>query len=297
MSRKVPPVDLDHIIDRYLAGESPREIAPTVGVSPAWIGIRLRKAGVMRSCSEARAVAARKKPRPVYVDEIKRRYLAGETQTAIACSLEVTQASVSYWVAKLGIQISRSEAASRRCGRMTDTERKALTTSAHFAVRGSEVPDCQLRARAVTKEYRQSHATADERRLAVWMGSRGLTTTLQKAIGKYNIDVAAYPVAVELFGGGWHAHGEHRARLPQRVRDIADEGWNLLIIWTHQNHLLGPEVTDDLIAYIERSSSDPAFRRQYRMVWGDGQFISSGCVDDDQLTLVPTGIRGVYARA
>src|SRR5690606_33072236 len=188
--------------------------------------------------------------------------------------------------------LSRGEAMKRRLARMTPAERAALASSAHNAVRGMTRTDDDLRRRAIGKQRTAAHATDEERALAAHLQTRGVATIAQQAIGKYNLDIGAEPVAVELFGGNWHAHGRHLARLPQRVVDIADAGWNLLIVWCTQGRTLdvGP-VAEDVVAYLERSRRDPTFQRQYRVIWGDGQLYSAGCVDDDDLALVPTSIR------
>lgn len=235
---------------------------------------------------------------PTDVDDLIERYQAGESQNQLAAAFEVTQGTVSRWIIKRGAQISRSDAEARKWAAMTAEQRAAQVASAHEAVRGMVRTDEDLERRALGKYRTQAHATPEERMLANWLRRRGHLSWTQWPVGRYNVDVAvrAGSVAVELFGGGWHAHGDHRERLPQRTRDLADAGWNLLIIWTHKAHPLSPKVTDEMVSYIERSRSDPAFRRQYRVIWGDGQLIAAGCVDDDELTLVPTGVRGTYSR-
>src|SRR5690606_21844214 len=118
-----------------------------------------------------------------------------------------------------------------------------------------------------------------------------------QAVGPYNADLGAFPVAVEVFGGHWHSHGRHAERLPKRTRYFFDRGWNVYIIWDYAHvHALSRSVTGDLIPFIERSRRDPTFRGQYRVVWGNGQLIASGSSEDDDLTLIPSGARGDYAR-
>lgn len=232
---------------------------------------------------------------PAQADHVVELYRSGQSQNQIAAAIGIHQTTVSNLLKRRGERISRSEAETRKWATMTDAQRAAQVAPAHRAVVGMKRTDADLSARAVGKQRTQAHATDDERLMAAWMAERSIDTVLQCAIGKYNVDVAAEPVAVELFGGGWHAHGAHRAGLPKRVAHIADAGWNQMIVWTHRVHPLGPEVADELVAYVQRSRSDPTFRRQYRVIWGDGKFIAAGGVDDDEVTLVPTGIRGTYS--
>lgn len=221
------------------------------------------------------------------IDDLIRLYQAGESQNKLATRFGITQASVSRWIQKRGAGISRSEAEARKWSTMTAEQRAAQVASAHEAVRGMTRTIGDLERRAAGKQRTRSHATPEELALATLLpGSEP-----QLAIGKYNVDIGAEPVAVELFGGNWHADGRHRARLPQRVEHLADAGWNLLIVWCTQGRLLNvAAIAQDALSYLEQSRRDPAFRRQYRVVWGDGQLIAAGCVDDDERTLIPSSV-------
>lgn len=297
MARKRTDIDMDDVIRRYLAGQSVRELAALYQCSEALLHKRLKEAGVSRSPREARILSAAKQPEPPYVDEIVRRYLAGERQYDIAAALGLNQASVSRWIIKRGVNISRSEALQRRYARMTPEERRALAAKAHDAVRGVKRTPEDLAKRALSKQRSRAHVSEAEIILAGWLKERGISVIHQQAVGPYNADLGAFPVAVEVFGGQWHAHGRHAARLPKRTHYFFDQGWNVYIIWVNAlHHPLTPDVTEDLVAFIERSRRDPSFRRQYRVVWGNGQFIASGSADDDHLTLIPSGARGDYRR-
>ena len=225
---------------------------------------------------------------PDQVDDLIRRYQAGERQYDLAARFGISQASVSRWIRTRGATISRSTAAERRAGRMTPDERSQLAAAAHDAVRGMTRTITDLERRAIGRQRTHAHATADELAVAALLPD----AVPQQAIGKYNVDIGAQPIAVELFGGNWHADGRHRARLPQRVEYLADAGWNLLIVWSTQGRALDvAAVAQDALAYLECSRRDPSFRRQYRVIWGDGQFIAAGCVDDDERTLIPASVR------
>lgn len=233
-------------------------------------------------------------------DDAVQRYLTGEqTQREAAASIGLSQPAFSSRLRRNGYRtLTRSEAMERRMSAMTPAQRSAQSAAAHDAVRGMTRTDEDLVKRAIGKQRTQSHATDEERAVAAVIERGGYPVVLQQAVGKYNLDLGVDgTVAVELFGGGWHAHGRHLARLPQRVEDIADAGWNLLIVWSANGFAPEPgPVAEDVLAYLQRTRRDPAFRRQYRVIRGDGKFIAAGCVDDDEVTLVPAGIRGVYAR-
>lgn len=293
MPRKVPDVDLDDLFRRYLAGESPSKIAPTIGVSTAWVYKRLKEAGITRTPTEAKRLAADRKvaANEGWIADAVRLHLEGATQDQIAEVVGRAQSTVSSVLLRRGYRIERSAASTRRWASMTAEQRAAQVGAAHEAVRGMTRALGDLERRALGKERTRAHATIEELELAACLERLGIECVPQKAIGKYNIDIGAEPVAVELFGGNWHADGRHRARLPQRVEDLADAGWNLYIAWCALGRSLDiPAVAQDVIAFLELSRRDPAFRRQYRVVWGDGELVASGCVDDDDRTLIPARI-------
>lgn len=277
MPRPLSPLfNLDDAIRRYQAGEPSGQIAASMKVNRATLDRKLRAAGVAKQRDAS------------WVDQAVALHLEGVTQEEIGRRLGRTQPTISAALLRRGYRTSRSDAAARRMARASTEERKALAAAAHDAVRGMTRTVDELEKRARGKQRTRAHATPEELAMAALLPG----SVPQLAIGKYNIDIGAEPVAVELFGGNWHADGRHRARLPQRVEYIADAGWNLLIVWSTLGHTLDvAAVAQDALAYLELSRRDPSFRRQYRVIWGDGQLVAAGCVDDDERTLIPPGVR------
>src|SRR5690606_37643437 len=109
------------------------------------------------------------------------------------------------------------------------------------------------------------------------------------AIGPYNCDLAVHPVAVEVFGGGWHWHGAHYARAEERFRYIMNEGWYVLVVVVGFNGRfpLTPAVGDYVASEIERARRDPSLVGQYRVVWGAGEFSTGGRLEDDHFSIEP----------
>jgi hypothetical protein len=131
---------------------------------------------------------------------------------------------------------------------------------------------------------------------------RGVETVPQKAIGPYNADLGAEPVAVECFSGEWHRYGRHIDRFPERSIYLLDQGWNLAIIWIEngrRNHAGVPltgRAIDYLVTFIEQSRRDPTFRREYRVIWGDGKILSVSDADLDNFSVIPTRGGAEYLR-
>ncbi|MDN6566761.1 MAG: hypothetical protein L0K65_06890 [Actinomyces sp.] len=294
MAVKIPPIDVDDLCKRYLAGETVKELASALGVSQATVYTRLRARGVVRSAKEAAKTA--KYATAPWADEAIKLHLAGITQAEIGRRVGVTQSSVSSVLLRRGYRTDPADATRRHWESMTPEERAAQVADAHDAVRGMVRTEDDLERRARGKQRTQAHATGEERAIARLLRSMGETVVLQQAVGKYNLDLGVGDaVAVELMGGGWHMYGRHGARLTKRTMDIADRGWNMHLIWSvYKAHVVPAVVADDIHTFAERTRRDPAFRRQYRVVRGDGELIAAGSLDDDDVTLIPAGIRGIY---
>lgn len=298
MSSKTLSLNLDDIIRRYQGGESVAKIAASLGVGKSTVQKRLRDAGVMRTLQEATALRPKHRPETIEkLDEVVKLRQSGLTQREIGERFGVPQATVSNWLLSRGVRADMHVSRQRYADSLTPQQRAKQAEAAHEAVRGMKRTDADLIARAHTKQIKQSHATDTERLLAQALTARGLDPVLQLAVYKYNLDIGVEPVAMELFGGNWHAQGPAAARMPQRLKDIADRGFNTIMVWTHAVHAMDiGAIADEVVSFRERSCSDPSFSRQYRVIWCDGEFIAAGSVDDNKLTLIPTGIRGTYAR-
>lgn len=213
------------------------------------------------------------------------RYVGGESENAIAKSLGVNRFVIRRRLLEAGVR-PRSQSSSERVkwASMSADQRAAQIAAAHDATRGRKASRSERENRAATVEE-LGISTPMEARIMAWLRDRGEQPRAQVACGPYNIDIAVRSVAVELFGGGWHAHGSHRARAAQRARDLFDAGWQLLIIWTDRRRPLGEVVADHIIAFAEETSSDPTRPPQYRVIWGNGQFIAAGSAEDDYLAV------------
>ena len=228
------------------------------------------------------------------LDDLIGRYKAGESVKKLASSAGVSRSVIHRYLAAAGVPLrGRSDAMRVRMAQTSPEERARLSAAAHDAVRGMVRTDEDLERRARGKQARESHATDEELTFGRLLQERGLSVVPQQAVGKYNVDLAVDgTVAVELFGGSWHQDGRHFARLPQRLVDLADRGYTTLMVWcTSRYPLNGSLVADEVVAHLERARRDPAVRREYRMVWGDGEFAASGCVDDNEAPLKPTRVR------
>jgi len=166
---------------------------------------------------------------------ILRDYLVSlDAQCTIAARYGLRRSQVVNVLRFHGIKLRGcAEAGALNWARMTQTQREQQTEACHADVRGRKKDQRYLFRRAQGIE---SRGALNDNEFFVYLGlmHRGFTCQPQKAFGKYNVDVAISSelVAVDVFGGGWHAAGRHAARYRERCDYILSSGWELIIAWT-----------------------------------------------------------------
>lgn len=275
MAAPLNPVHLDHAIKLYLAGEPQSQILTATGIS----GTTLHRERTHRGIPPRREIV-------LPVAEIAAAYLDGESEYSLGLRYQVSRTVIRKRLIANSVQIRDMSAAGKnRAAAMTTQERARQAAAAHDAVRGTKQPLGLLERRARSRQESGRLDSDGERVLHDLLAQRGLTSVPQQAIGKYNVDLAVAPVAVEVLGGGWHAYKRHHAvRTPQ----ILDAGWHLVFVWNHEgDSALRASAADYVVTFLEQVRRKPPSIGQYRVISGSGQPLSAGSADDDQFPLVP----------
>lgn len=162
------------------------------------------------------------------------------------------------------------------------------TKAAHNAVRGTKRSLEDLEKRALGKEVKPPKMSRWESFFADWLTSQGIEFTFNKAFGKYNFDFSVGgSVAVELYGGGFHADGRAAARLNDRMAYILNRGWNVYIIWClSKEETIFRGCLDDFLTFLKHTGRDETFRGKYRVIWSDGDPVSFGGYESDYRAVV-----------
>lgn len=275
-------LDVDDLVKRYRAGQGIEEIGRSVGCGRSTVSKRLRDAGIRMRSGESRTG---KEVAQVDVAGIGRRYVAGESEKAIAQSLDVARSVVRRRLVAAGIEIrGRSEAMHVRMGNATAEQRRALTAAAHDACRGSKRSLASLAEAAAKREGRiTANVSPVELGLAAALRACGLDVIHQKAVGPYSVDLASGSIAVEILGGGWHRSKKHG----ERLRYILDARWDVIYVWVGSSRSggqpLGGGAADYVVAHSEFRDRNPAAARCYRVIRGGGQFVAGGSADGDDV--------------
>jgi len=213
------------------------------------------------------------------MDDLARRYLAGQSIKRLAEAFGTDRGAVRDRLVEYGVCIrTRSEAQQLAADNMTTETRKRMVGPAHAAVRGkrqSEEHRCKI---AATREIKCIGTSRTEHIAADMLRSAGYEVVLQKAIGRYNVDIAIpeLRVTVDIFGGQWHSAGRHAVRFAERDKYILNRGWRPFYIWVTKEYPLETPALDHVIANAQITcTNEPAWCEQ-RMVYGGGQLASIG---------------------
>jgi len=167
---------------------------------------------------------------------------------------------------------------------MTDLQRANQVRASHDAARGRNISFGELCQRATSRQGNMRYNVApDEVILGNWLRDLGLPIIHNFAVGPYNCDIGTGPITVEVWGGGWHP----KPNEVERTKYILDAGYSVLIVdIDERRYPLAFAVTKYAVALHKIASSDPAEKRQYWMVRGNGECIFVR-LNSDNITLKP----------
>lgn len=288
---------LDTAVNRYQAGEGLASLAREYHVRQSKIKEWLQERDIpIRNFTEGATLAVQAKgaewrsqrgqkgaPKremklPISDEELAQRYINGESEKALAEALHASRSVISRHLQIMGIERrTASEANYVMSAQMTPEQRSERAKAAHDAVRGTKRSFDELCKRALARQAKPYNVSPVEVQISQWLQELGLHPIPQLAIGPYNADLAIGPIAVEIFGGSWHAYGSHVARAGKRLNYFLDQGWSLVFIWVDTvKWPLTVDCAKYVASFYQIASIDPSIGGQYRVIRGDGQEIPAG---------------------
>lgn len=284
MPRVLNPTKMAYAAELYAAGKTFKQVASELGMDTS----SLRSAMIRRGV----------KPRPrayrspgvlsAAPDGCVAGYLSGISENVLAARYGVSRAVVARWLRESGVdRRGIQQAATLRRGYIPAAERSANARAAHDARRGQTNTEAHQCCIANTREricWGGSTSRGTDY-LAAALAERGIPLVREKAVGRYNVDLAitAEAVAVEVLGGNWHGSKPIHAK---RTPYILNRGWSMLFVWDQQLAPLGSAALSYLVAYLEEAGRNPAPVCEYRVIRGDGKLVAVGHADDDDFPLV-----------
>lgn len=221
-------------------------------------------------------------------DEVIRLYLEGVSEKGVAERYHVSRPVIRRLLLRHNIvPRSQSQAEIVKWSHMTDEQRRRQVQAAHDTVRGKPQPIERIERSAKTRQQKQLGISRLEDLVRTMLNERGIEIVPQQAIGPYNCDLGAFPVAVECFGGYWHFTGRHSRREPKRLDYLLNAGWHVLYILINRRYPLLPAVADYIAAFYQLASGNPTMPRQYGMVGGTGEVFFLRSAEHDHLPIIP----------
>lgn len=209
------------------------------------------------------------------IDNLLKRYVAGESENELAREAGINRWTFRSRLLAAGITPrNQSQSETLKWASMTPAQRERQTAAAHKATKGRKASVLERIKRALTVEKKTIHTSPVEIELAQRLRDRGVNITPQKAVHMYNVDIAvnAPPIAVEVYGGHFHASGSHATRHHKRTKYLLDRGWSVLIVWIHaRNYPLGVGCDDYIVSMIDELRRNPSTGSQYRVILGNGK--------------------------
>jgi len=207
------------------------------------------------------------------VNHMRELYESNITMRDIAKIVGCTRKTVCNRLRDAGVQLRTfRENTLIVASRTSPEERSRRAEAAHNAIRGTRQSfehRCKIAKTLESRHYNVSpieHVCADKLR------RRGFQCTCQKAIGPYNIDVAINEptIAVEIFGGCFHATGRHASRFRKRTDYILNQGWVVIIIWVNRDHPFGLGAIKYIVALAEKMRRGESVGSKEHMIYGNG---------------------------
>lgn len=270
MPKKIPDINIDDLRQRYFSYQRFSQIANELGVSPNTVVRMIKKLGLPTGKIGNRI------PR----DELASLYLAGHSERELARKYNCQRNVIKRLLKDIGIERRDNADANRiMMNKRTREENIKNTQAAHMAVKGKPQTEEHRRKIAASVERNGGNIGFGEKILSDIFIEKGLIITPQKAIGRYNVDIAIekFSIAVEVFGGGWHMQGRHASRFRKRMDTLIDSGWVPVIIWgkkaSKDTFVGAAEYVISLIDRLRRGESVP---RQEHVISGDGNPCACG---------------------
>lgn len=284
---RIDPTRLNNAIAFYVTGQPMTKTCAKFGISKTAISSELKFRGIVPHGNRVFLPESR------IVADFKR----GDSVNALAAQHSATRPAINRVLTKHGVEKrNRSEGMYARMAQASTEERLALSVAAHVAATGRNPSEAEMLLRAQTRERKgwTERTSLRERQLHAWLKEFGHDATVEKAIGRYNVDFALPPVAVELLGGGWHL--QRRAWHKQRGKQIIDAGWSLIFVWSDAKNVISRNAALEIVAIAEEARRNPSTIGEYWVVRGDGEILATGRPDDDEWAFVPSARANLHAR-
>ena len=297
MPNKLSSVQSQDLINKYIAGRNTVELSREFNISSSTVRCYLIRGG-----EEIRGHMGGGNPKWVSpnLNAIVKRYISGESINELSKELKISRSTLRKRFDEVGIQRRNVDEAQIVYVRHNPHAAKLRSAKGGHGNFGIKRTEHELAKSALTKERKGSLDSFHEVNLYKFLIERGYKPIPQKAIGRYNVDLSVSSWAIEIFGTQHYQiiRSGESAFYAHRFKYILDLGWNLFCIWLYPRHQgISIAASNYLISELNLTKDLPASRGEYRMIWCDGNLISSDSLDLNNLTLVLPSRHGFRSNA
>jgi hypothetical protein len=208
-----------------------------------------------------------RKRRVFDVNNLIQCYLAGETENRLSQRFGVSRPTVIRRLQDAGIaRRSMGEANKLAAAQLTPEARRARARAANEARRGQRAGEREMFLKA---QRRNRRVGAGEEMLRGWLEQRGYFVDAQRPEGRYNLDLAILPIAVEVHVNAHHPSSD--TRILERVEYLRDRGWHMVYVWITRRYFLSESAADKIIALLDTIRRSPSISCQYWVIRGNGE--------------------------
>lgn len=272
--------DEDNLISLYQGGLSMQKVAYLAGTNRNLVLSVAKKRGIaIRGIWETRIPWT-----PDDMPAFLAAFDGGLSVLALARQYKIARQAIARVLRFHGrASRGRSEAERLKWSQMPEETRQRQVMAAHNSVRGVTKSDEWAHKQAVTRARLLFKAAPSEAVLSGWLAERGIESTPQVAVGRYNVDLVVGPVAVEVHNDAY-LRRDGAAGDTKRIFHILDASWHVLVV-RDMIFPLSAAAADYLIAWLDELRRHPSHARQYRVIDGAGHLCAAGCLDGDNLTV------------
>jgi len=212
---------------------------------------------------------------PPDIPNIINSYVNGVSENALAKSLNISRNVITRILRENGVnRRTRSEAETIKWSQMSPDKRSRQTRACHIAARGRKRTEEEMIKSAFTKEKTLSKVGKNELFIVDLLKQQGLNAIPQKAVGRYNIDIAIEPVAMEL----WLSPGNPLlpANNSGKTKYLTNLNWSVIWLWVGRGDILTERTIKDIALLINQIKGNKTLIGKYWVIRGGGNHIVSG---------------------
>lgn len=225
------------------------------------------------------------------ISELLQMYIGGMSEKAVAAQAAVSRGVIRRRLLAAGIvPRNRSQGMYARMQNTSAAERARLADAAHAAVRGKRRTIEELVHRALTRQQTCEHSAPIEFCLGDMLIERGLWVTYQRAVKRYNVDIAidSCAIAVEVQFNGAFPHCSRPINHARRTECLLNLGWNVCYVLICKSWPLTVAAADYIVAWAQKVRCDHAVRGQYTVIRGNGELVPALSAEHDRIASIGT---------